>query len=219
MDAPTNLADFMKRLPMLFIGYFLIALGIVSNLYANLGTSPWTLFHVGFTNITNLSLGQITQIVGLTIIILTWKFGLAPGFGTIANMIFIGLFVDLIIYSNIIPIQTQLFWQIIQLSFSIATIGIGAFFYLRTQLGAGPRDGLMVSLTKVLNKPVAYIRIPMDVIVSIIGYFPGGPLGLGTILTALSLGYSMQFIFKLGKFDSKSKQLNLIELIRILNRN
>jgi uncharacterized membrane protein YczE len=217
LDIPKNSSEFIKRLPMLFAGYFLCSLGIVANLYSNLGTSPWSLFHVGLTNITSFTLGQITQIVGFVIILFTWKLGNGPGFGTIANIIFIGLFVDLIIYAKFIPLQTQLVWQIFQLIFSILTIGIGALFYLRTQLGAGPRDGLMVALTKKINKPVSYIRIPMDVVVSLIGYFLGGPLGLGTILTALSLGYSMQFFFKIGKFNSKSKQLSLLELIKTLN--
>jgi len=202
---------------MLFLGYFLCSLGIVANLYANLGTSPWSLFHVGLTNITGLTLGQITQIVGLIIIIISWKMGNAPGFGTIANMFFIGFFIDLIIFASIIPFQTQLVWQFFQLILSILIISLGALFYLRTQLGAGPRDGLMVVLTRILDKPVSYVRIPMDILVSIMGYFLGGPLGLGTILTALGLGYSMQFFFKIGKFNAKAKQLSLLELIKTLN--
>jgi len=202
---------------MLFMGFFLCSLGIVANLYSNLGTSPWTLFHVSLTNVIGLTLGQITQIVGAVIIIISWKLGNPPGFGTVANMIFIGFFIDIIIFARIIPFQTQLVWQIFQLFSSILIIGLGALFYLRTQLGAGPRDGLMVVLTRILDKPVSYIRVPMDVIVSIIGYFLGGPLGLGTVLTAIGLGYSMQFFFRIGKFDSKSKQLSLFELLKILN--
>ena len=202
---------------MLFVGFFLCSLGIVANLYSNLGTSPWSLFHVGLTNITGLTLGQITQIVGAVIIMVSWKLGNPPGFGTIANMIFIGFFIDLIIFARIIPFQTELVWQIFQLLLSILIIGLGALFYLRTQLGAGPRDGLMVVLTRILDKPVSYVRVPMDVIVSILGYFLGGPLGLGTVLTAIGLGYSMQFFFKIGKFNSKSKQLSLLELLKTLN--
>ena len=217
MDVPRNRSEVFIRFPILFLGYFLCSLGIVANLYSNLGTSPWTLFHVGLTNITGLTLGQITQIVGLIIIVFSWKLGNAPGFGTIANMIFIGFFIDLIIFARIIPFQTQIIWQIFQLILSILIIGLGALFYLGTQLGAGPRDGLMVALTRILDKPVSYIRVSMDVLVTIIGYFLGGPLGLGTILTAIGLGYSMQFFFKIGKFNSKSKQLSLIELIRMLN--
>jgi uncharacterized membrane protein YczE len=217
LDTPRNTSEVVKRLPILFSGYFLCSLGIVANLYANLGTSPWTLFHVGLTNITGLTLGQITQIVGLIIIVISWKLGNSPGIGTIANMIFIGFFIDLIIFARIIPFQTELFWQIFQLILSILIIGLGALFYLGTQLGAGPRDGLMVVLTRVLDKPVSFVRVPMDVLVSVLGYFLGGPLGLGTIFTAFGLGYSMQFFFKIGKFDSRSKQLSLLELIKTLN--
>lgn len=217
MGTPRNTSDFLKRLPILFLGYFLCSLGIVANLYSNLGTSPWSLFHVGLTNITGLTLGQITQIVGAIIIIISWKLGNPPGFGTIANMIFIGFFIDQIIFAHIIPFQTQLVWQIVQLVSSILIISLGALFYLRTQLGAGPRDGLMVVLTRILDKPVSYVRVPMDIVVSIMGYFLGGPLGLGTILTALGLGYSMQFFFRIGKFDSKSEQLSLFELLKTLD--
>lgn len=215
MDIPRNTSEVFERLPNLFLGYFLCSLGIVTNLYANLGTGPWSLFHVGLANITGLTLGQITQIVGLVIIIISWKLGNEPGLGTIANIVFIGLFIDLIIFVGIIPIQTQLIWQIFQLILSIIITAIGALFYLRTQLGAGPRDGLMVVLTRILDKPVSYVRIPMDILVSLMGYFLGGPLGLGTIITAIGLGYFMQLFFKIGKFNSKSKQLSLLELIRV----
>ena len=76
----------------------------------------------------------------------------------------------------------------------------------------------MVVLTRIVNKPVSYIRISMDVTVTIIGYLLGGPLGLGSVISAISLGYSMQFFFKIGKFDCKSKQLNLIELFKIFKK-
>jgi uncharacterized membrane protein YczE len=215
VDIPRNTSEVFERLPILFLGYFICSLGIVTNLYANLGTGPWSLFHVGLANITGLTLGQITQIVGLVIIIISWKLGNAPGLGTIANMIFIGFFIDIIIFVGIIPFQTQLIWQIFQLILSIIITAVGALFYLRTQLGAGPRDGLMVVLTRILDKPVSYVRIPMDVLVSIMGYFLGGPLGLGTFITAIGLGYFMQLFFKIGKFNSKSKQLSLLELIHV----
>ena len=73
-----------------------MAIGIVANLYASLGTSPWGVFHVGLTIITPLTLGQITQIVGLVIVMSSWLLGFLPGFGTFANMITIGFFIDLV---------------------------------------------------------------------------------------------------------------------------
>lgn len=218
MGTPKTRMDIMVRLPILFGGFFILAIGIVANLYASLGTSPWGVFHVGLTNIAPLTLGQATQIVGLVIVISSWLLGFSPGFGTFANMVTIGFFIDIIISWKIIPIQSQLSWQIPQLLLSIIILGAGVFLYLKAQLGAGPRDGLMVALTARFNRPVSHIRVPMDIIVSILGYFLGGPLGMGTIITALTLGYCMQFFFRIGGFDSTSKQLSLTGLYQIIKR-
>ena len=218
MGTPKTRRDIITRMPILFAGFFLLAIGIVANLYASLGTSPWGVFHVGLTIITTLTLGQITQIVGLVIVLLSWLLGFSPGFGTFANMITIGFFIDLVIYWEIIPTQTQIGFQILQLISSIIILGAGVFLYLKAQLGAGPRDGLMVALTIKFNKPVSHIRVPMDIIVSILGYLLGGPLWIGTIITALTLGYCMQFFFKIGRFDSTSEQLSLMKVYQIIKK-
>ena len=218
MGTPKTRRDIITRMPILFAGFFILAIGIVANLYASLGTSPWGVFHVGLTIITTLTLGQITQIVGLVIVLLSWILGFSPGFGTFANMITIGFFIDLVIDWKIIPTQTQLGFQILQLISSIIILGAGVFLYLKAQLGAGPRDGLMIALTAKFNKPVAHIRVPMDIIVSILGYLLGGPLWIGTIITALTLGYCMQFFFKIGKFDSTSEQLSLMKVYQIIKK-
>jgi len=218
LGTPKTRRDIIARMPILFVGFFLLAIGIVANLYASLGTSPWGVFHVGLTIITPLTLGQITQIVGLVIVLLSWILGFSPGFGTFANMITIGFFIDLVIDWKIIPTQTQLGFQILQLISSIIILGAGVFLYLKAQLGAGPRDGLMVALTAKFNKPVSHIRVPMDIIVSILGYLLGGPLWIGTIITALTLGYCMQFFFKIGRFDSTSEQLSLMKVYQIIKK-
>ena len=192
MDIPTTRVSFILRLPVLFSGFFIVSIGIVANLYATLGTDPWGVFHVGLTNITPFTLGQITQIVGLVIVISTWFLGFSPGFGTIANMLTIGFFIDVIINWKIIPIQTQIIWQITQLFLSIIILGAGVFLYLRAQLGAGPRDGLMVALATRFGRPISHIKVPMDVTVVVLGFLLGGPLGLGTIISALALGYIIQ---------------------------
>jgi uncharacterized membrane protein YczE len=218
LDIPKTRSSIILRLPILFTGFFILAIGIVANLYANLGTSPWGVLHVGLSNITPFTLGQVTQIVGLLIVISSWLLGFSPGFGTIANMITIGFFIDVIIALNIIPTQTQIIWQLTQLIFSIIILGVGVFLYLRVQLGAGPRDGLMVALAAKFNRPISHIRILMDVAVVVIGFLIGGPLGVGTVISALTLGYFIQLFLKIGQFHKPSEQLNLSELYQIIKR-
>ena len=216
-DRRTNWLVFLRKLPSLFFGLFLFASGVVANLYSGLGMSPWGVLNVGLANILPLTLGQVSQLIGLVVIAIGWGLGFAPGFGTLANMYFIGLFIDLIIGWNLIPTPSSPVEQFLLLLASIAVLGVGSYFYLRVQLGAGPRDGLMVGFVKRLNRPVAHVRGAIEVSVLVVGYIFGGPVGIGTVLTALTVGYSVQLAFRIGRFDSKkAKQLNLLELFRCL---
>jgi uncharacterized membrane protein YczE len=133
-------------------------------------------------------------------------------------MYFVGLFTDLIIQWRLMPQPNDIVGQYILLFLSIFLIGVASYLYLRVQLGAGPRDGLMVGLVKKLNKPVWLVRCVIEVAVLLIGYFLGGPIGVGTVVAALGIGYSVQLAFRIGKFDAKSPQMNLWELIRHLKQ-
>jgi uncharacterized membrane protein YczE len=212
-----NLMDFLVRLPALMIGLFLFAVGVVANLNSGLGMSPWGVLNVGVSNITPLTLGQASQVIGLVVIAVGWALGFAPGFGTLMNMYFIGLFIDLIVAWGLIPIPTEPIFQYLLLILSVAILGVGSLFYMGVQLGAGPRDGLMLGLVKKLDKQVAYVRAGIEGTVLVLGYLLGGPVGIGTVITALTTGYSVQLFFRLGGFDSKSKQLDLYELYKWLS--
>jgi len=212
-----NLRDFLGRLPSLLVGLFLFAVGVVANLNSGLGMSPWGVLNVGVSNITPLTLGQASQVIGLVVIAIGWALGFAPGFGTLMNMYFIGLFIDLIIAWGLIPTPTDPMFQYLLLILSVAVLGVGSLFYMGVQLGAGPRDGLMLGLVRKLDRQVAYVRAGIEGMVLILGYLLGGPVGVGTVITALTTGYSVQFFFRLGRFDSMSKQLNLYELYQCLS--
>jgi uncharacterized membrane protein YczE len=212
----SNLKSFIKRLPSLYFGLFLFALGAVLNLYSGLGMNPWGVFHVGISGSSTLTLGQVTQLVGLVVLLLGWALGFPPGFGTVMNMFFIGFFTDLVISSGLIPKPVDIVWRVVMLGASIICIGAGSLCYMRVTLGAGPRDGLMVGLVRKLDKPIWMVRGCIEILVLITGWFLGGPVGFGTVVTAITVGYSVQTAFKMGRFDGKSHQMNLWELYQYL---
>jgi uncharacterized membrane protein YczE len=124
--------------------------------------SPWGVLNVGVSNITPLTLGQASQVIGLVVIAIGWALGFAPGFGTLMNMYFIGLFIDLIITWELIPTPTDPMFQYLLLILSVAVLGVGSLFYMGVQLGAGPRDGLMLGLVRKLDRQVAYVRAGIE---------------------------------------------------------
>jgi len=143
----------LLKLPSLFLGLFMFSMGVVMNLNSNLGMSPWGVFQVGLSQSTTLTLGQISQIVGLGVLVVGWAMGFPPGFATFMNMYFIGLFIDKIIQFSLIPEPTVLVSQLLLLLGGIIMIGAGSYFYLNPKLGAGPRDGLMMGLVQKTELP------------------------------------------------------------------
>ena len=214
-NTPDIWLKLLLKMPSLFFGFFLFALAILLALYSKLGMSPWDVLHMGIVNHSVLSFGQTTQLVGFTIIMFSVFLGVIPGIGSVLNMIFICGFIDLIDNTRILKTPGSMVGKIIMLIAAILIMGIATFFYLRVELGAGPRDGLMEGLVRKLNKPVWMIRGSIEIVVLIIGFLLGGPVGIGTLLLAGAIGPSVQFAFKLGKYDSKkAEHMNLITLYK-----
>ncbi|WP_425060479.1 hypothetical protein SCACP_11950 [Sporomusa carbonis] len=183
------------RIIFLFWGIFLFGLGIVLTVKSNLGTAPWDVLHLGLTNYLPLTMGQVSQLTGVFVIILSWFLGVKPGWGTIANGYFIGCFIDIIMAGNWIPTPTQWLAQLVMLLAGIWIIGWASYFYLSAALGAGPRDSFMVGAIQKTDWPVWKVRTIIETSVAAIGYFLGGPVGIGTIIIAFTLGPSIQWAF------------------------
>jgi len=195
----------------LFIGLFLYAVGIVFTINANLGLSPWDVFHQGISKLTGITMGQASIIVGLLIVILDWLLGERVGVGTVLNMLFIGIFMDLLMLNHLVPIFNNIVARAIMMILGMAIIGIASYFYIGAGLGSGPRDGLMVSLTKKTNKSVRFIRNCIELTVLVIGYTLGGTVGFGTLIMVVGGGYFVQFAFKIFSFDVRSVEHEFID--------
>ena len=217
MSRADNWFSFMAKMPSLFFGLFLFAVGVVMNLYSNLGMSPWGVLQVGIANHVPLTLGQVSQLVGLAVLVIGWVLGFPPGFATLMNMYFIGFFIDLTMEWGLVPRYDGLLGGYLLLFGSVVAIGMGSYLYMSPMLGAGPRDGLMLGFVHKLDRPVSQVRGAIEVTVLVLGYLLGGPVGVGTVITALTVGVSVQFFLRLGGYDRGSKHMSLVELAQFLN--
>ena len=190
---------FFLRLITMIIGLIFYAVGIVITIKANIGYAPWDVFHVGLANKTGLTLGLVSIIIGILIAVLVTLMGEKLGLGSILNMILIGLFLDLIF--PYIPIASNLIIGYIMLAAGLLIISLGSYFYIKSAFCVGPRDNLMVVLTRKTKLPAGFCRIAVELIVTIIGWFLGGMVGIGTIISAVTIGFCIQLTFKLFKFD------------------
>ncbi len=184
-----------KRVFILFFGLAVFGLGDGLIIQSGLGNAPWSVLAQGISLKSGLSIGTSTLIVGSLVLALWIPLRERPGFGTLANIVVISLFIE--IATNIFPKQEKLIPGLIFTLVGIAMVGIGSSLYITCGLGPGPRDGAMTGLHQRTGVRVGRVRLGLEVVVSIAGALLGGTLGLGTLLFALLIGQSVAISFGL----------------------
>jgi len=181
--------NFKPRFSTLFFccfGLMLFGLGEGLLIVSFTGASPWSVLAQGLSLNVNLSIGTLTFLISIFVLILWIPLGQKPGIATILNALIIALMIDLCI--NFVPTPFYFFNKLIMAIVSVLTVGIGGGIYLVANLGAGPRDGLMVGLQKKTNLPIAAVRAFLEISVVTIGWYLGGIVGIGTLLFAFGIG-------------------------------
>lgn len=192
------------RLAKLVAGLFCYSVGILLTINAHIGYSPWDVFHVGLAQTFGFPLGMTGIGVGLVVVVLAYYLGETLGMGTLLNMILIGVFLDLIIWSQVLPVASTLVGGLGMLAAGMVVIAIASYLYISSGFGAGPRDTLMVALHRKTGYPIGLCRGAIEVIVMVVGYFLGGMVGVGTVITATLIGPFIQWCFRLFAFDARA---------------
>jgi len=212
-----NLKEILFIFPKLIIGLFVCGLGIVIMLLSSIGLNPWGTLNAGLVNVSSISFGQWSQIIGLLIILLTMFLKVIPGIATILNMYIIGVFMDIILESGLIHSPETIILQVLMNLAGLFIFSLGVYLYLSCGLGAGPRDGLMIVLMRITGKSVTVIKTSLEVTVTLLGILLGGPLGVGTVMAAFIGGKMLDMVFAFFKFNPKEKkQMNFVDLYKFI---
>jgi uncharacterized membrane protein YczE len=196
-DAPLLRGGLAIRLVALFGGLVLFGFAIVFMLESRLGLPPWDVLHFGIAKHTPLSLGVSGIVVGLVIVAFTWLEGTPPGFGTIANTIVIGVSIDVLRSFDAIDALSEsvLAIRIALLAAGVVLFGVGSAFYIGAGMGAGPRDSLMMVLSRRTGQRIGLVRGAMEITVLLSGLALGGIAGIGTLTLALLVGPVVELAF------------------------
>ena len=207
-DFPLNTRPKLTTLIMLVIGLFLFGLGEAIIIGSGSGVSPWTVLAQGISSKTDLSIGMATFLISIFILIFWVPLKQIPGIGTILNAVIIASAIDLTL--GFIPKPELIYLKILQASFGILIVGIGSGIYLASNLGPGPRDGLMIGLQQKTNTSIPLIRTIIEIAAVTVGWFLGGIVGIGTILFVFGIGPCVGVGLTLVEKVSK-KRINKLE--------
>ena len=185
-ERPYNFRPKFSTFFFLCFGLTLFGLGEGLLIVSFTGASPWSVLAQGISLNINLSIGTITLLISIAVLVLWIPLGLKPGMGTIFNALIIAFMIDLCI--KFVPTPSNFTNQIFLAVLSVLAVGIGGGIYLISNLGAGPRDGLMIGLQKLTKLPIAAVRGTLEISVVSIGWYLGGTVGIGTLLFAFGIG-------------------------------
>ena len=185
-EKPFNFKPKFSTFFFLCFGLSLFGLGEGLLIVSFTGASPWSVLAQGISLNVNLSIGTITLLISIAVLILWIPLGQKPGIGTIFNALIIAIMIDLCI--KYVPTPSNYIHQLLLAVISVIMVGIGGGIYLVSNLGAGPRDGLMIGLQKLTNFPIAVVRATLEISVVSIGWYLGGTVGVGTLLFAFGIG-------------------------------
>ena len=210
MLKPIRWNTFIRDFLVIQIGFGLFGLSIAAMIRSNLGTSPWAVLEVAISKLTGITPGRMSIIVGFVVLLGALALREKIGWGTLGNILFIGLWEDL--FLGMIPsVENNLLLQGMILLTAILLMGIATAIYIGVDAGAGPRDSLMLAFHRTTNISIRLGRAIIEIIVVAVGWFLGGPLGAGTVIFALLIGPAVQWSFKLFNVKPHKPETEVVE--------
>ena len=178
------------------VGFLLFGIAIDILVQASIGLDSWDVLQMALTYHLPVTLGESSIVVAFLITLVDIAFREPLGWGTVANMIFIGVWVD--VMKPYVPLVPHLFpVQLAYLLLGTLVMGFATAIYIGVDTGAGPRDTLMLALSRIGKISVRVARTCIEVTVVAIGWLLGGPAWLGTLIAAIAIGPAVQFGFKI----------------------
>jgi uncharacterized membrane protein YczE len=191
-----------RRLVQLFAGLALYGVSMALLIESHLGLDPWDVFHQGVSKVTGLSFGTVVILTGIPVLALWIPLRQRPGFGTLANLVVVGLVVDRAL--ALLPAGTTWTARIAYLIGGILLNAIATGLYIGSRFGPGPRDGLMTGIVGRFPKlSIRLVRTTIELTVLAAGFLLGGTVGIGTVAYALGIGPLVQVFLRL--FDLPSQ--------------
>jgi uncharacterized membrane protein YczE len=210
MFKAVNWKTFPRDFLVIQIGFALFGLSIALMIRSHLGTTPWAVLEVALSQLTTIRPGRMSIIVGATVLVGALVLREKIGWGTLTNILFIGLWEDMFL-SYVPPVENQLIIQSGMLFAAILIMGFASAIYIGVDAGAGPRDSLMLAVHRTTRLSIRVARAIIEIAVVLVGWLLGGPLGLGTVIFALLIGPAVQWAFKLLKVQAHKPETEIVE--------
>jgi uncharacterized membrane protein YczE len=187
----------------LMLGNWLYGTGEAILIKADIGQSPGTVLAQGIQNITGDTIGWTSFYISIGVMFLWIPLKNKVGIGTVLNIIFVSVAIDVMM--PFFPSPDSYAVSVVMVIVGILVIGLGSAFYIPSNLGPGPRDGLMTGLHYRTGIPIGRVRFVIEAVFLLAGWLLGGSVGLGTVLVTVLVGEVVAIFFGIVSRVSKPK--------------
>lgn len=192
----------LLRIIRLFAGLTAYSVGITLTVQANIGLSPWDVFHHGLAMRTGMTFGAASIVVSAAIVALSISFKERLGIGTALNVFYIGVVIDILMLGGFIKEARGFLQGMAMMTCGLFVIAAAMVLYMAAGYGAGPRDSLMVVLSKRTGKPAGLCRSVVEGVALFCGWLLGGKVGIGTVISVFGIGAAVQIVFSAARFNA-----------------
>ncbi len=182
---------------------FVNGLGVYLTIHADIGAGPWDVLNLGLSGTFGILYGTASITVSVSILVIDILMKEPIGIAMFIDAVVVGKAVDFFNFIDIVPVPGTLAGSILMILIGLTIMGYTQYFYMKAALGCGPRDTLLVGLSRRMKKiPIGVISIGLLSLATVTGYLLGGPVGIGTIICAFCSGPIMQAAFHTVHFNA-----------------
>lgn len=176
----------------------IFSLGATSFIFSNLGTDPLDVFCLGIQNYVDIKIGTIQSIfAGFCLIVYSflnkWKI---PPLSTGVTFFICGYMIDFFRFSLY---YFKDFNSYLLLFFGCILCLQGSAGIILSGIGIRAMDLVALSLEEITKKPFWLYKGVAEAALLLTGWILGGPVGIGTVLFLLTVGWLIQPAITLNK--------------------
>lgn len=188
--------DGAKRTAIMFLSILLMGFAVSVFSYSGMGVDPFTALNMSISAKLGVSFGLFQMCMNgaiLVLVALTSK--KLINLGTVVNMVGVGYVCEFFtaIYDQFLPQEISFVAKLIFMALGVFLLSFSASLYFNCNLGVSPYDALGFVMEDNVKIKYKWSRVITDLICTGVAFVLGGPIGIGTVVTAFCMGPIIAF--------------------------
>lgn len=188
--------DGAKRIAIMFMSILLMGFAVSIFSYSGMGVDPFTALNMSISEKLSISFGFLQMCVnGAVLVAVAITAKRLINLGTVVNMVGVGYVCEFFtsIYDKFLPQENSFLVRLVLMAIGVMLLSLSASLYFNCNVGVSPYDALGFVMEEKTKLKYKWCRVATDLICTLVAFLLGGPIGIGTVVTAFFMGPVISF--------------------------